>query len=133
MNKLLLSKFYIPNILLYFSLFGNIVYLFALLIVRSQTSNFCIDDFSCDLMQYTSFSFKYYLKFCILLFVLILGTLIELFLRKIKVIKLILSVHSFFLKKIVYILSIILIPTSFAYLIFLFCIIFAIFDTINSM
>ena len=132
MNKFLLSKFYITNILSYFSLLGNFIYIFAFLIVSNKTLKFCIEDFSCVLMQYTSFSFKYYLVFCILLLNLILGTLTELLLRKLKVVNSILSVHTNLFKKIIYILSFVLIPISFAYLIFIFLIIYTIFDTINN-
>ena len=133
MNKFLLSKFYITNILSYFSLLGNFIYIFAFLIVSNKTLKFCIEDFSCVLMQYTSFSFKYYLVFCILLLNLILGTLTELLLRKLKVVNSILSVHTNLFKKIIYIFSFVLIPISFAYFIYIFWIIYAIFDTINNM
>ena len=84
-------------------------------------------------MQYTSFSFKYYFVFCIFLLILILGTLTELILRKLKIIKSILSVHTNLFKKIIYIFSFVLIPISFAYFIYIFWIIYAIFDTINNM
>ena len=133
MNKFLLSKYYVLNVLSYFSLLGNIIYVFAFLIVRIKTLNFCIDDFSCTLMQYTSFSFKYYFVFCIFLLILILGALTELILRKSKVIKSILSVRTHLFKKIIYIFSFVLIPISFAYLIFIFLVIYAIFDMINNM
>ncbi len=133
MNQFLLSKYYVLNVLSYFSLLGNIMYVFAFLIIRIKTSKFCIDDFSCNLMQYTSFSFKYYFWFCILLLIFILGTLIELLLIKLRVTKPILSINTNILKKIIYIFSLLLVPISFAYLIFIFLIIYAIFDTINNM
>ena len=132
MNKFLLNKYYVPNVLSYISLLGNIIYVFAFFIVRIKTLNFCTYDFSCTLMQYTSFSFKYYFVFCIFLLILILGTLTELILRKSKVIKSILPVRTNIFKKIIYIFSLLLIPLSIAYLIFLFLIIYAIFDTINN-
>jgi len=133
MNKFLLSKYYVPNVLSYFSLLGNIIYLFAFLIVRTKALNFCRNDFSCNLMQYTSLSFKYYFCFCVLLSILILGLLTELILRKLQIIKSKLQVNKNLLKKMIYIFSFVLIPISFVYLIFLFWIIYAIFDTINNM
>lgn len=133
MNKFLLSKYYVLNVLSYFSLLGNIIYLFAFLIVRTKALNFCRNDFSCNLMQYTSLSFKYYFCFCVLLSILILGLLTELILRKLQIIKSKLQVNKNLLKKMIYIFSFVLIPISFVYLIFLFWIIYAIFDTINNM
>ncbi len=126
-KKLLLSKFYTPNLLFYFSILGNIVYLFSLLFIVNICFKYCNKNSSCYLIEITAFTFNYYFWFCILLLILILGTLIELLFRKLKVIKAILPVNTNLLKKIIYIFSFILIPISFAYLIFIFSVIYTMF------
>lgn len=109
-----LSKYYFLNILAYFSLFANLLYVFyacALCINYIFFSNKNIYDY----LGLFAKTFNYYFVIFCIIFVIIISFIIELFLRKIGKINNFHKTENTLYPKILLWLSLFLIPLSFLF------------------